>query len=210
MFASCEDRFTPCMATDFMQHLAAVIAACLVMVHQSEAQALIALTDPLTGAENRRGFERVYRREWARGQRQHHVFSMVLMGVDHFKKVNDVHGHGTGDRVLVNLCRTLKSAIRPTDHIGRLGGEEFALLLPGCQPDQLIKVIGRVQESIRSMQVVNDSGKRVAVTASGAFISVTPRPHQYLAIEQVIDHMDKYLYKAKAAGRNLFLPVESS
>ncbi len=210
MFSSREDRFTAGMATDFMQHLAAVIAACLVMVRQSEAQALMALTDPLTGAENRRGFDRVYRREWARGQRQHHVFAMVLMDIDHFKKVNDIHGHGTGDRVLKALCRTLKSTIRPTDHIGRLGGEEFALILPGCQPDQLIAVVSRVQESIREMSVLNDSGKRVPVTASGAFIAVTPRPHQDLSVEQVLDHLDKYLYKAKAAGRDRFLPAASA
>jgi two-component system cell cycle response regulator len=205
MYSLQHDRFQEGMATDFMQHLAAVIAACLVMVKQTESQALLALTDPLTGAENRRGFERVYKREWARGQRQHHVFSMILMDIDHFKKVNDIHGHGTGDRALKALCKTLKNVIRPTDHLGRLGGEEFAVLLPGCQPDQLITVSGRIQEAIREMVVLNDKQKQVPITASGSFISVTPRPHQNLQIEQVLDHLDKYLYQAKGNGRDQFI-----
>ncbi len=209
LYSSNPERFQSGMATDFMQHLAAVIAACLVMVKQSEQQALLALTDPLTGAENRRGFERVYSREWARGQRQYHVFSMILMDVDFFKKVNDVHGHGTGDRVLKMLCKTLRNTIRPTDHIGRLGGEEFALLLPGCQPDQLLSVAGRVQQAIRDMVVLNDEQKRVPVTASGSFMSVTPRPHQNLELSQIIDHLDGFLYQAKAQGRDRFLDASA-
>ena len=208
LYSSSDERFQPGMATDFMQHLAAVIAACLIMVKQSEEQAMLALTDPLTGAENRRGFERAYEREWSRGQRQYHVFAMMLLDIDHFKQVNDVHGHGTGDRVLKQLCKTMKGVMRPTDHIGRLGGEEFALILPGCQPDQLPRVVERVQQAIREMQVVNDVGKAVPLTASGSFISITPRPHQELKLAQVLDFLDSYLYQAKKQGRDRFLSVE--
>ena len=208
LYSNSNDRFQPGMATDFMQHLAAVIAACLVMVKQSEEQARLALTDPLTGAENRRGFERAYCREWSRGQRQYHVFAMILMDIDHFKQVNDVHGHGTGDRVLKHLCKTLKGVMRPTDHVGRLGGEEFALILPGCQPDQLDAVVSRVQKAIHGMEVKNDHGKVVPLTASGSYISVTPRPHQELKLAQVLDFLDSYLYRAKKQGRDRFLSVE--
>ncbi|UTW49562.1 GGDEF domain-containing protein [Bacterioplanoides sp. SCSIO 12839] len=208
LYSSNPERFQQGMATDFMQHLAAVTAACLVMVKQSEEQARLALTDPLTGAENRRGFERAYDREWSRGQRQYHVFAMILLDIDHFKKVNDVHGHGTGDRVLKQLCKTMKGVMRPTDHIGRLGGEEFALILPGCQPDQLSKVVERVQQAIRGMRVENDLGKIVPLTASGSYISITPRPHQELKLAQVLDFLDTYLYQAKKQGRNRFLSVE--
>lgn len=208
LYSASDSRFQSGMATDFMQHLAAVIAACMVMVRQSEEQARLALTDPLTGAENRRGFERAYEREWARGQRQYHIFSMILLDLDHFKAVNDVHGHGTGDRALRGLCKTLKGILRPTDHIGRLGGEEFAILLPGCQPDQLEAVVARVQQSIRSMVVLNDGGKRVPVSASGSYVPVTPRPHQRLELDQVIDHLDNFLYQAKAQGRDCFVCAE--
>tara|TARA_Y100001001_G_scaffold145756_1_gene152690 strand:- start:2864 stop:3880 length:1017 start_codon:yes stop_codon:yes gene_type:complete len=202
------DRFQSGMATDFMQHLAAVVAACLFMVKQTEETARQALTDPLTGAENRRGFERAYQREWARGQRQYHVFAMVLFDLDHFKQVNDVHGHVTGDRVLKTLCRSLKGIMRPTDHIGRLGGEEFALLLPGCQPDQLPAVAARVTECIRAMEVVNDVGKRVPVTASGSYLCLTPHPQQQLELSRIVEHMDTYLYQAKNNGRDQFICAE--
>lgn len=208
LYSCSDDRFRSGMATDFMQHLAAVIAACMVMVKQSEEQARLALTDPLTGAENRRGFERAYEREWARGQRQYHIFSMILLDLDHFKQVNDVHGHGTGDRALKMLCRTMKGILRPTDHIGRLGGEEFAVLLPGCQPDQLEAVVQRIQEAIRTMVVLNDQGRQVAMTASGSYVPVTARPHSPLTLTQIIDHLDTYLYQAKKNGRNRFVCAE--
>ncbi|MFC3679711.1 diguanylate cyclase [Bacterioplanoides pacificum] len=208
LYSASDDRFQPGMATDFMQHLAAVTAACLVMVKQSEEQARLALTDPLTGAENRRGFERAYQREWSRGQRQYHVFAMVLLDIDHFKQVNDVHGHGTGDRVLKQLCKTLKRVMRPTDHLGRLGGEEFALILPGCQPDQLARVVERVQQAIRQLDVMNDQRQRVPLSASGSYISITPRPHQQLQLSDVLDFLDRYLYQAKKQGRDRFLSVE--
>jgi len=203
------ERFQIGMATDFMQHLAAVIAACLFMVKQSEERARQALTDPLTGAENRRGFEHAYNREWARGQRQYHVFAMILIDLDHFKQVNDVHGHGTGDRVLKTLCRTLKDIMRPTDHLGRLGGEEFAILLPGCQPDQLPTVAARVLETIRNMTVRNDIGKPVRMTASGSYVCITPRPHQQMNLAEVTEHLDTYLYQAKHQGRNQFISAEN-
>ena len=208
LYSCNDDRFRDGMATDFMQHLAAVIAACMVMVKQSEEQARLALTDPLTGAENRRGFERAYEREWARGQRQYHIFSMILLDLDHFKQVNDVHGHGTGDRALKTLCRTLRGILRPTDHIGRLGGEEFAVLLPGCQPDQLEAVVKRVQQAIRTMVILNDEGRQVAMTASGSYVPVTARPHQPLTLTQIIDHLDGYLYQAKRNGRDCFVCAE--
>ncbi|MEN9463851.1 MAG: hypothetical protein RL217_32 [Pseudomonadota bacterium] len=205
LYADDSSRFTSGMATDFMQHLAAVIAACLVMVQQTEEQARLALTDPLTGAENRRGFERSYSRHWAQGLRQYHVFAMLMLDLDHFKQVNDVHGHATGDRALKMLCHTLKQLLRPTDHIGRLGGEEFALLLPGCEAEQLPQVVRRIQNAIRTMVVHNDQGQQVLMTASGSFISLTPRAHANVCLEQVLEHLDGFLYKAKAQGRDCFL-----
>lgn len=209
LYSSHSGRFLTGMATDFMQHLAAVIAACFVMVKQTEEQARLALTDPLTGVDNRRGFERAYEREWARGQRQYHVFSIILIDIDHFKQINDVHGHATGDRALQALCRTFKQVMRPTDQVGRLGGEEFVLLLPGCQPEQLMQVVERVRTAIAECPIVNDQEQALAMTASGSFLSITPRPNQYLPLSQVLEFLDVYLYRAKHAGRNRFLGVES-
>lgn len=209
LYSSYSGRFQTGMATDFMQHLAAVIAACFMMVRQTEEQARLALTDPLTGVDNRRGFERAYEREWARGQRQYHVFSLLMLDIDHFKKINDLHGHATGDRALTALCRTLKQVLRPTDQIGRLGGEEFVLLLPGCQPEQLTQVAERVRTAIAECPIVNDQSEPLSMTASGSFLSITPRPNQHLPLHQVLEFLDVYLYRAKHAGRNCFMGVES-
>lgn len=208
LFSHHSDRFKAGMATDFMQHLAAVIAACIVLVQKTEAQARLALTDPLTGAENRRGFERAYQREWARGQRQYHVFSVILLDLDHFKRINDEHGHGCGDRVLVALCQALMMTLRPTDHVGRLGGEEFALLLPGCGKEQLPALVVRLQQALKDMMVLTDDGGRLAVTASGSYITLTPRAHQDMSLTSVIHYLDQWLYRAKHAGRDCFLAAD--
>lgn len=205
LFSTRTDRFADGMATDFMQHLAAVIAACLVMVQQTEQQARLALTDPLTGVENRRGFERFYAREWARGLRQFHEFAVILLDLDYFKQVNDQHGHATGDRALQALCNSLRQVVRPSDVIGRLGGEEFALLVSGCSWPQLELLIPRIQQAIRHMDVRNESGQRVTMTASGSFLVVTPKAHSSIELSQVIRLLDKYLYQAKAQGRDCFL-----
>lgn len=205
LFSTRRDRFGDDMATDFLQHLAAVIAACLVMVEQSEQQARLALTDPLTEVENRRGFERLYTREWARGLRQFHEFAVILLDLDFFKQVNDQHGHATGDRALQALCNTLRQVVRPSDPIGRLGGEEFALLVPGCSWAQLEGLVPRIQQAIRQMDVRNDRGQPVTMAASGSYLVLTPKAHSSVELDQVIRLLDKYLYKAKAQGRDCFL-----
>ncbi|ASP39376.1 hypothetical protein CHH28_12150 [Bacterioplanes sanyensis] len=205
LFSHHPQRFHAGMATDFMQHLAAVVAACLVLVQKTEEQARLALTDPLTGAENRRGFDKAFQREWARGQRQYHVFSLILFDLDFFKKINDLHGHGCGDRVLTSLCQTLMSSLRPTDHLGRLGGEEFALLLPGCSADELPMVVQRLQDAIHAMTVHNDEGERLDITVSGSYLAVTPRAHHSAELDAFIRHLDQWLYQAKRQGRDCFL-----
>lgn len=199
------ERFRDGLAFDFMQHLAAVIAACLVMVRQSEEQARLALTDPLTGAENRRGFARAFEREWARGLRHYHAFAMLLIDLDHFKQINDLYGHATGDRALKILCQTLSGLLRPTDHIGRLGGEEFALLIPGCDTAQLPGLVSRVQEAIRAISVPDDQGNPVRLTASGSYLSLIPRPHSPVTLATVLGHLDTCLYQAKHSGRDRFI-----
>lgn len=198
-------RFDAGLATDFMQHLAAVIAACLVMVQQSERQARLVLTDPLTGVENRRGLARLFARERARGERQQVDLAVILLDLDYFKQVNDQHGHATGDRALQMLCQTLRQVVRPSDPIGRLGGEEFALLLPGCNWPQLQRLVPRIQQAIGTMVVPDDNGQAVTMTASGSYTVLTPTTAPHLELDQVIRGLDKYLYQAKAQGRNCFL-----
>lgn len=208
LYSSHKERFIKGMATDYMQHLAAVTAACLFMVKQTEERALLALTDPLTGAQNRRGFERTFTREWALGLRQYHHFAIILFDLDFFKKINDVHGHASGDRVLKQLVLSLKQMLRPTDHIGRLGGEEFSIILPSSHAERLSDMAQRVLNTIREMEVYNDKQEPIPVTASGSYMSIIPRPNFQIKLEEIINHLDKYLYKAKNSGRNQFIMVD--
>lgn len=205
LYSSRLQRFNPDLATDFMEHLAAIIAACVVLVRQSEEQVHLALTDPLTLAENRRGFERTFQREWARGIRHCHAFAVFMLDLDFFKQVNDDHGHAAGDRLLQSLCEHLRHELRPNDHIGRLGGEEFVLLLSEFQPEQITAVAQRIQNSVRSLQVLNDLGMPIQVTASASYMVVQPKPHMQLKLEQLLEHLDGVLYQAKRSGRDRFI-----
>lgn len=205
LYSSHTQRFSPDLATDFIQHLAAVVAACLVLVKQNEEQMRLALTDPLTLAENRRGFERSFTREWARGMRRYHEFSLLLLDIDWFKQINDSHGHATGDRALRQLCDTIRHSLRPTDHLGRLGGEEFIVLLSDCDPARLRMVAQRIQSAIRAMRVLNDQGQGVQITTSGSYITLLPKPYSSANLTTVLKHLDCFLYQAKEAGRDCYI-----
>lgn len=205
LYSSREHRFNPDLATDFMQHLAAIIAACLVLVQHNEEQTYLALTDPLTLAENRRGFERAFKREWARGVRHTHPFALFMLDLDFFKQVNDKHGHATGDRLLQTFCQQMRRELRPNDHIGRLGGEEFGLLLTEFQPQQIKAVAQRLQQAVRELQVLNDQGESVSITASASYMVVQPKANMEVTLEHLLQHLDGFLYQAKRLGRDCFL-----
>jgi GGDEF domain-containing protein len=106
-----------------------------------------AMIDPLTGVSNRRGFERALEIELARSLRRGHPLALVIVDLDDFKQVNDRHGHGVGDGVLVSLAERLRDAVRSADSVARLGGEEFALLLPETDLDGALTVAERARAS---------------------------------------------------------------
>lgn len=210
LFAKEAGRFGQGVATDFMQHLAAVIAACFFMVKQSEEQSRLALTDPLTGVDNRRGLEHNFKREWASGLRHKHEIGVLMLDLDFFKAINDQYGHSTGDRVLKQLCQTLKRVLRPTDYIGRLGGEEFAIIMPYCNEAQMPVLVKRIQQAIRTMQVLTDDGLVIHITASGGYQAVMPCRQAQANLTQIITTLDTALYQAKDQGRDKFIKCVSA
>lgn len=210
LFAKEAGRFSQGVATDFMQHLAAVIAACFFMVKQSEEQSRLALTDPLTGVDNRRGLEQNFKREWASGLRHRYEIGVLMLDLDFFKAINDQYGHTTGDRVLRQLCQTLKSVLRPTDYIGRLGGEEFAIVMPHCSEVQMPELVRRIQQAIRNMQVLNDNGTLIQITASGGYQTLAPSRQGQINLAQIISSLDHALYQAKDQGRDKFIRCVSA
>jgi diguanylate cyclase len=157
--------------------------------------------DALTGLANRRHFEVSLAREIDRVARAGEPALLLVIDIDHFKIINDTYGHAVGDLVLRTVARALSETIRPMDTAARIGGEEFALILPNCGPAFGQAVAERVRQRIERRSVNLASGQpAVAVTASigGAFAPQWIRSSAALWVERA----DRQLYRAKSEGRN--------
>ncbi len=166
--------------------------------------------DPLTGLANRRNFELALTREADRVVRSGESALLLMVDIDHFKQVNDQHGHGAGDLVIRAVAQALADSVRPMDLVARVGGEEFAVLLPNCPAAFGPQVAARVRLRVARTTVNLPSGRLLSVTVSvgGAFapqwVHTTPATW--------IERADLQLYRAKADGRDrvCFEPALSS
>ncbi len=159
----------------------------------------LANTDPLTGLANRRHFTGMLEREKERSVRYSRPLSIVLLDLDHFKKVNDTHGHAAGDDVLRAAAAVLEAACRDVDLAARIGGEELALLLPETDAQGAEIVAERVREEIEAGRHRSPDGVRFRVTAS---IGVASSRGGEESGEDLLQASDKALYAAKDGGRN--------
>jgi diguanylate cyclase (GGDEF)-like protein len=171
---------------------------------QGLVDALVDLSsrDVLTGLANRRSFELALGREVDRVARSGEAALLLILDIDHFKRVNDSFGHGAGDQVLRTVATALVDSVRPMDLVARIGGEEFAIVLPNCPELFGATVAERVRRRVELAPVsVGPSGQTIDVTISigGAFAPQWVRSTPALWIERA----DKQLYRAKAQGRNL-------
>lgn len=156
--------------------------------------------DALTGLANRRQFELALAREIDRVARAGEPALLLMIDIDHFKLVNDQHGHPAGDQVLKAVAQTLGECIRPMDTLARFGGEEFAMILPNCPTTFGQTVAERVRLKIKAQRIAGAAGQQLSVTVSigGAFAPQWVRSSAPLWIERA----DQQLYRAKADGRN--------
>ena len=160
----------------------------------------LSLKDPLTGLANRRHFRAVLDRAIDVVARSGEPALMLMLDIDHFKNVNDTYGHNAGDQVLQAIAKALMGCVRPMDTVARLGGEEFAIMLPSCHAAYGSIVAERIRKTIESMDIPIASGQSIQVTISigGAFAPEWVRSTADLWSERV----DIQLYRAKTEGRN--------
>jgi diguanylate cyclase (GGDEF)-like protein len=160
----------------------------------------LAMSDPLTGLANRRAVEIALARDLARADRECTWVSVVALDVDHFKKVNDAHGHAGGDQVLVAMSELLRTALRAGDLAGRVGGEEFLTILPDTDPDGALVAAERLRARIAAERVALASGE-LGFTASLGVAS-TRGPGCLRSTKALVERADAALYEAKRGGRN--------
>lgn len=158
----------------------------------------LARVDSLTHLLNRRAFLSALEQECARCDRHGWHLSMLLLDVDHFKSINDRHGHGTGDRVLAALGGLLREESRKVDIPARWGGEEFVIALTGTELDGALIAAERIRSAIARLQVGDEDGVKVPVTGS---IGVTAFV-RHDTVGTLIDRADRAMYTAKSSGRN--------
>ncbi len=155
--------------------------------------------DDLTGIYNRRYFNLALEEEIRRAERYRHTFSLVILDIDHFKLINDEHGHASGDKVLADIGRILKEDSRSSDVVCRFGGEEFAVILPETDVDNGRFFAEKMLQSVRRHDFVLDSELTVKVTTS-AGVSMYPSGGDNF--EDLVNTADKALYRAKSEGRD--------
>lgn len=160
---------------------------------------LLATRDALTGLLNRRAFDALLAEETDRARRLNRPLAVVVLDLDHFKKVNDTRGHPAGDAVLAVVARALESEVRTIDKVARIGGEEFAVLLMETDASEGFAVAGRLVKAVRGRQVVVNDGGPLTVTVSAG---VAALPLHGDADTALLAAADKALYVAKNGGRD--------
>ena len=158
----------------------------------------MAATDPLTGIANRRRLMERGEDEIARVQRFGQPLSMVMLDLDHFKAINDSHGHAAGDQVLRETAQACAAALRDIDMVARAGGEEFAILLPQTPLARGIEVAERLRQAIARIEV-RTSDTKITFTASLGVAEFMPED---ASIDRLMARADRALYRSKAGGRN--------
>jgi diguanylate cyclase (GGDEF)-like protein len=165
---------------------------------REQALARLATTDDLTGLTNRRQFLELCDDEMQRARRYRQPLAFLELDLDFFKRINDAYGHAAGDKVLKALTRVGQGCLRDVDHFGRLGGEEFGVLLPNTDAEGALRLAGRIVEAVAACEV--PAGELILRFTTS--IGVTALGEGDLGFEEVYARADKALYEAKAAGRN--------
>jgi len=174
-----------------------------------QAAHALAVQDYLTGLFNRRYFMAHAAMAFANARRYGTPLSVLALDADHFKAINDTHGHPAGDQVLVAIGQVMQTCVRAQDVPARSGGEEFMVLLPLADAASAMATAERIRQAVAG-QVIPHEHHTLQVTLSVGVASVTP---DTASLDELLTHCDKALYSAKAAGRNVcasWVPPQAS
>lgn len=160
----------------------------------------MAMHDSLTGAFNRRATYDVIEDELNRSRREEKPLSIIMMDIDHFKNVNDQFGHAAGDEALRRVAQTLRDHIRPYDYVGRWGGEEFLVVVPGSNLEESEHLAERLRIAISTLKIPVDDNEICPLYAS--FGVTTALPPDVISIDRLVQRADEAMYLAKEQGRN--------
>ena len=163
--------------------------------HALEEERLLANTDPLTGALNRRSFNEVAEKRMIIAEVNKHPYTIVYIDLDNFKTVNDMLGHAVGDLVLKTVVNILQKQIRNTDFLARLGGDEFAILLTDIDQKHAQSIVQRLQSALLEKMEINEW----AITFSIGVLTVLSMPE---SVDQLVSMTDALMYDVKGKGKN--------
>ncbi|MGB6020549.1 MAG: GGDEF domain-containing protein [Sulfurimonadaceae bacterium] len=159
---------------------------------------VLASTDGLTGIMNKRIFKQVSERYFESAQRDHMSLTLLMLDLDHFKKVNDTYGHQLGDMLLIRFVEVAQTLLRKSDILARVGGEEFAVLLFKTDSEGAFTLAEKIRSEVQNIAIEYD-GQEVSVTTS---IGVSQNAETDKSFDDIFARADKALYQAKAQGRN--------
>lgn len=206
LYSSRINRYQPDAATEFLQRLGMIAAICVENCLNFEQLRRLGFTDALTGLSNRRELERRMDIEVSRILRESKPLSCLYLDVDHFKQVNDRHGHDVGDQVLQAVSEVMMRVVRLGDVVARYGGEEFVIMLPGAALAQAQETAERIRIAVEQTTTVLSEKSSVQVTVSIGLACFTPEKETIgdaaEISEQVLNRADQALLSAKSAGRN--------
>lgn len=169
------------------------------LIQAKETAEKLARIDKLTGVSNRRAFEEQAAKEYTRAIRNKHHLTVILFDIDNFKSINDTFGHKTGDAVLCNVAKLVQLMIRDIDSLGRVGGEEFAILLPETEVSQAIEIAERIRRKMMRSSIMVD-GHQISYTSSFGIASLESGQ---ASLEQALRNADSAMYRSKRNGRNI-------
>ncbi len=156
----------------------------------------LAQTDSLTGLYNHRHFHERLRAELTRASRQHDHVALLMLDLDDFKRINDVYGHGAGDQVLVRVATLVRDTVRASDVVCRIGGEEFAVIMPSCDAGDALGLASRLRQKLRLLELEEELGTTVSIgVAEGPSHAMNPR--------ELVSCAESAMMTAKARGKNM-------